>query len=72
MERVRQLRHFGRLSGELDWASDDDHQAIENVEFLKAGSEYIKEECDKYDLKYFENSTDHWQTIDAAVQYLSA
>ena len=54
----------------IKWASDAADQAIANVEFLKAGSEYLKGKCDKYDLKYFVNATDHWQTVDAVVQFL--
>ena len=68
MEKVQQLRCFGETG---DWSSKDDDLAAEQVEFLKAFSVYIKEECSKHGLKYFENSTNHWKMIDTVVTYLS-
>lgn len=65
---VRQLRHYDDATMDLGWVDGDDS---ENVEFLKAFSRYVKEECEKHSLKYFENSTNYWKTLDAAVRYLS-
>lgn len=69
-EKVRQLRDYGVLSGELDWSSDDDDEARQKVEFLKRFSVYVKAECSKYGLTYFENSSDHWKTVAEVVRFL--
>ena len=58
------------VSGLSDWSSDDEKEAREKVAFLKKFSVYIKDECDKYALRYFENSSDHWQTVDEVVRFL--
>ena len=69
-DKVRQLRDYGALSGEWDWSSNDDDEARQKVEFLKQFSVYMKAECDKYGLTYFENSSDHQKTIDEVVRFL--
>ena len=66
--KVEQLRRYAGDNG--DWSSDDDDEAIENVEFLKSFSQEIRLECERYGLRYFESSPDHWSTIDAVLRYL--
>jgi putative acetyltransferase len=68
--KVRQLRDYGVLSGDWDLSSGNDEEARQKVEFLKQFSMYIKAECDRYGLMYFENSSDHWKTIDEVVRFL--
>lgn len=69
-EKVLQIRNYGKLNGEMDWSSDNDEEAILQVEFLKEFSAYMKDECEKYGLKYFESSSDHAKTIENIVRYL--
>jgi len=70
-EKVRQIRDYGILSGAFGWSSGDDDEVREKVEFLKEFSVYMKSECEKYGLKYFENSSDHWKTVADVVHFLS-
>jgi len=70
LEKVRHIRDYGKMNGEMDWSSDDDEEAIRHVEFLKAFSVYIKAECEKYGFMYFESSSNHAKTIANVVQFL--
>lgn len=70
-QKVGQLRDYGGLTGDWDWSSEDDNEAIRKVELLKLFSVYVKAECEKYDLTFFENSSDHWAAIEEIVQFLS-
>lgn len=69
MEKVRQIRDFWAVSGEGDWSSEDDEEAIRKVEFLKRFSMDIRKACEKYGLTYFENSSDYWKTVDQVVRF---
>ena len=69
LEKFRDIRRFG--GGLDDWLRDyDDQRLIGEIERLKAFSEYIRSECDKYHLRYFETSADLQQTVDEVVLYL--
>ncbi len=68
--KVRHLREYGAANGELDWTSDDDDEALESATFLKSFSVYVKTECDRYGLTYFERSSDHQETIATVVRFL--
>ncbi|MBT5877059.1 MAG: hypothetical protein HOH43_26800 [Candidatus Latescibacteria bacterium] len=69
-EKVRNLREYGAASGELDWTSNDDDEARQRVEFLKSFSVYVKTECDKYGLMYFESSSDHQDSMATVLRFL--
>jgi hypothetical protein len=70
-EKVRQIRDYGAQNGELDWSSDDDDEARQKVEFLKEFSMYVKAECEKHGLTYFESAPNHAETINRVVRFLS-
>ena len=67
-EKVRQIREYGMPSGALSWVKGEGDR--ENVEFLKRFSVYIKDECNKYSLTYFENASDHWGTVAEVARFL--
>lgn len=70
-EKVGYIRAHAIRSGNKDWSSEDDTEAYERAEFLKQFSVYIRDECEKYGLKYFESESDHQKTITNVVQFLS-
>lgn len=69
-EKVRHIREYGEQNDEMDWSSDNEEEAKEKVEFLKKFSVYIKTECNKYGLTYFENATDHKKAIVDIIHFL--
>lgn len=69
-EKVGYIRSYGVASEHLDWSSEDDDEARKQVEFLKAFSVYIRTECEKFGLKYFESKSDHTETLNEVVRFL--
>ena len=69
-EKARHIREYGIKNYEMDWSSEDEKEALEKAQFLKEFSVFIKTECKKYNLTYFESATDHQKTIADVVQFL--
>lgn len=68
LAKFHQIRSFG--GGTDDWLKEyDDERTRKEVERLKAFSEYIEEECGKYDLEYFEISLDFEEAIEPVFRY---
>ncbi|HMN26622.1 MAG TPA: hypothetical protein PKE45_00600 [Caldilineaceae bacterium] len=69
--KVHQIRTLD--GGNNDWLSEyDDQQLYEMVDGLKQVSATLRNECQRYGLRYFETSTNHTATLDAVVAFLKA
>ncbi len=68
-EKLYQIRRFGGIPG--DWLKEyDDERALRTIESLKRFSFEIRDECERYNLRYFEILPDHSNTMHHVVQYL--
>ena len=68
--KFREIRRYG--GGLDDWLREyDDQRTLREVERLKALSQTLQDECDKYALKYIETAPNLAQTVEAVVRYLA-
>ncbi len=69
-EKFAQVRQFG--GGPDDWMMQFDDGTVRNeLERLKLVSKNLREDCEKYQLPYFEISTDFNTSIEAVIAYLT-
>jgi hypothetical protein len=69
-EKFAQVRQFG--GGPDDWMMQFDDATVRNeLERLKLVSKVIREDCEKYQLQYFEISNDFGKSIEAVIEYLT-
>lgn len=68
-DKLKQVREFG---GNMDdWTkSISDEQLIKYLEDMIAFSRYLKEECKKYSLSYFDSSKNFPEYLEKVFQYL--
>ncbi len=69
--KVQQLRHFD--GGNNDWLRHESDEALlAMVARLKAISQWVQAECQKYGLPYFDTSVNFTATLDRVVDFLKA
>ncbi len=69
-EKFAQVRQFG--GGPDDWMMQfDDDTVRSELERLKLVSTNLREECENYELQYFEISNDFDKSIVAVIEYLT-
>jgi hypothetical protein len=69
-EKFKQIRRYG--GGPEDWMMRFDDTTVRNeLERLKKVSEFLQEECRKYQLLYFETSIEFDKSIEKAMEYLT-
>jgi len=68
-EKVSDIKAFSM--GESDWLSNEPHAYIRShINNMVIYSKMIRNECEKYRIKYFDTSNDFIRTIDIAFDYL--
>ena len=70
-EKLSLVREYHQ--GQVDWTKEiSDEELIPMIESMIDFSKYIKEECEKYGIKYFDISHDFQGVREATFQYLFA
>lgn len=70
-EKLKQLREFG--GSQDDWTKKvSDVELLKNVEDMIEYSKYLKEECNKYNISYFDNSFNFQENIQKIFDYLTS
>jgi hypothetical protein len=68
-EKLKQIREFG--GNQDDWTKKvSDEKLFKTIEDMIEYSKYLKEECDKYDISYFDLSNNFSESLEKVFQYL--
>ncbi len=68
-QKLRDLKTFN--SGKKDWLlKESDEYIIRHIDNMVKHSRRIKESCEKYDIRYFDTSTEFVMAVEEATEYL--
>ena len=68
-QKLQEIRTYAGFPN--DWSSDySDENLLNTIERMIEFSHYLKQECAKYNLRYFDVSHDFLQTLDEVVLYI--
>jgi 2-phosphoglycerate kinase len=69
-QKVKDVKTFSE--GPKDWLSNEPEEyIISHIRNMLKYSQYIKEQCDIYQIKYFDTSHHFMETLDEAIQFLT-